>query len=183
MINEFSSFKKRIAEIADWLSKELSGIRTGRATSAILDNISVEAYGSMMPINQVANLSVEDPKTIRITPWDMTLVKSIEKAISVSNLGLSTAIDEKGLRLFFPELTGDRRSALVKIVKEKLEEARVELRQERNKINALIDTKKKDSEISEDEAMRHKTEVDKLVTESNSTFDTHFDKKEKEIMN
>lgn len=183
MAYDFNNFKKRGVEIEEWLKKELSGIRTGRASSAILDSLEVEAYGSMMPINQVANISVEDPRTLRITPWDQSVVKSIEKAITNSNLGLSAAVDDKGVRLIFPELTSDRRSALVKIVKEKLENARVELRKERNSVMTDLEAKKKDASMGEDEMMRHKAETEKMVQEINKKFDDIFNKKEQEIMN
>jgi len=112
MAYDFNPLKKRTTEIEEWLRKELSGIRTGRASAAILDTLAVEAYGSMMPINQVANITNEDARTLRITPWDNSLIKSLEKAITSSNLGLSAAVDDKGLRLNFPELTGERRTQL-----------------------------------------------------------------------
>ncbi len=181
MAYDFSPIKKRVVDIEAWLVKEFSGIRTGRATSAILDTLQVEAYGSYMPINQVANITNEDPRTLRIVPWDAGLTKNIEKAITSSNLGLSAAVDDKGLRLFFPELTGERRAELLKVAKEQLENARIELRKERNKTNSDIDQKKKDGEMSEDEAKRNGTELDKLVQDANKKFDEHFAKKEKEI--
>jgi ribosome recycling factor len=183
MAYDFTSLKKRITEIEEWLRKELGGIRTGRASSSILDTLSVEAYGSMMPINQVANITNEDPRTLRITPWDSSVIKSIEKAITNSNLGLSTAVDEKGLRLNFPELTGERRTQLMKIAKEELEKSRVELRKERNKVMDDLETKKKDKSMGEDDAERHKTEVEKHVQDAMRKFDESYAKKEGEIMN
>lgn len=183
MAYDFTHFKKRLVEIEEWLKKELAGIRTGRATSAILDTIMVEVYGSMMPINQIANISVEDPRTLRITPWDQGVTKNIEKAIGASNLGLSAALDDKGLRLFFPELTGERRTELVKISKKLLEDARIELRKERGVVNDALQNNKKDGTMSEDEVSRLRTEVDKMIQDGNKKLDDLIEKKEKEILN
>ncbi len=128
MAYDFKPFEKKIKDIEERLSKELSGVRTGRAGPAILDGIQVESYGTRMPITQVANISVEDARTLRIAPWDMSNAKEIEKAITVANLGLSVGMDEKGVRVFFPELTAERRTQLLKLAKEKVEEIRTSLR-------------------------------------------------------
>src|SRR6185295_9279904 len=98
MAYDFKPFEKRIKEIEERLGKELSAVRTGRATPAILDGVQIESYGTRMPISQVANISVEDARTLRIAPWDMSNAKEIEKAIIVANLGLSVATDERGVR-------------------------------------------------------------------------------------
>lgn len=150
---------------------------------AVLDTIHVEAYGSMMPVNQLANISIEDPRTIRIAPWDSSVTKAIEKAITQSNLGLSAAVDDKGLRLFFPELTGERRSMLVKVAKEKLEEARIALRKERESAWDTIQSQEKDGAISEDDKFRAKDEMQKHIDEGNKVLESLFEKKEQEIMN
>jgi ribosome recycling factor len=183
MAFDFTNLKKRITEIDEWLRKELSGIRTGRASATILDTISVEAYGAMMPINQVANITNEDARTLRITPWDVGVLKSIEKAITSSNLGLSAAVDDKGIRLNFPELTGERRTQLMKVAKELLEKARVELRKERNKVMEALEAKKKDKSMGEDEVERNKKDTEKFVQDGMKKFDDAYAKKEGEIMN
>ena len=113
MAYDFKPFEKKIAEIIERLGRDLSGIRTGRATPAILDGIQVESYGTRMPINQVANIAVEDARSLRITPWDASQAKEIEKSITVANLGLSVGADEKGVRVFFPDLTAERRTQLM----------------------------------------------------------------------
>ena len=161
--------------------KEFSTIRTGRATPSILDGVKVEAYGTDMPINQVANIGVEDARVLRITPWDMSQVKSIEKAIIISDLGLSVSVDDKGLRVNFPDLTSDRRVALVKIAKQKLEDARVTLRNEREKAIKDIDAQEKEKKISEDEKFRMKADLQKAIDDANRVLDELFAKKEKEI--
>lgn len=181
MAYNFTQFKNSAKETEEWLKKEMSGIRTGRATPAILDNVRVDAYGSEMPVNQVANVSVEDARMLRITPWDMSLAKAVEKAIAVSDLGLSVALDDKGLRVTFPELTTDRRASLLKIAKQKLEDAKVTLRGEREKVLKDIDKHEKEGGMGEDEKFRLKTELQKMVDESTKNLDEVFTKKEKEI--
>lgn len=183
MAYDFSKLKTKVKDTEEWLKKELGGIRTGRANMAVLDVVSVEAYGSYMPINQLANVSVEDPRTIRISPWDMSVVKAIEKAITTSNLGLSASVDDKGIRMFFPELTGERREMLVKVAKEKLEEARISLRKEREAVWDDIQKKEKEGLMSEDERFRGKEEMQKFIDEGNSKLDEQFAKKEQEILN
>lgn len=181
MAYDFKPFEKRIAEITEQLTKEMAGIRTGRAALAILDDITIESYGSMMPINQIANISVEDARTLRIAPWDMNQVKEIEKAITVANLGVSTGSDDKGVRVFFPELTGERRTALAKLAKEKLEEIRKELRAAREEVWSNLQAGEKDGTLSEDEKFRGKEEMQKRVDAANAAFEATLERKEKEI--
>ena len=183
MAYDFSQFKAKIKDTEEWLKKELLSIRTGRANMAVLDAISVEVYGSYMPINQLANIAVEDSRTIRIAPWDSSVSKAIEKAISTSNLGLSTAVDDKGIRLFFPELTGERRTMLVKVAKEKMEDARITLRKEREAAWDDIQKKEKEGLVSEDDKFRAKDEMQKYVDEGNKNLEALFVKKEEEILN
>ncbi len=182
MTYDFTHLKKKISEVEDWLKKELSQIRTGRATPIILDSISVESYGSYMAINQLAGITIEDPKTIRVVPWDMSQVKNIEKAVVDSGLGLSVSVDERGLRVIFPELTADRRTSLAKIAKQKLEEARVSLRQEREKVREDIQEKEKKGGMGEDDKFRFNAELQKLIDEANKNLDLLAERKEKEIL-
>ncbi len=182
MLYNFSDLKTKAKEIEEWLKKELSGLRTGRATPAILDVVLVESYGAKVPIQQVGNISVEDAKTIRISPWDATHVKAIEKAITTSNLGLSVAVDDTGLRVIFPDLTEDRRKNLVKVAKEKLEEARVSLRTLRDHIWKDIQNKEKEGGMSEDEKFRLKDEMQKHIDASNKILEGEMGRKEKEIL-
>src|SRR5579864_8505376 len=96
---DFSNFKKQGTETIEWLKREFTGIRTGRATPAILDNVSVESYGAFMKIKELASINIEDARSLRVTPWDMSQAKNIEKAIMLADLGLSAAVDDKGLRI------------------------------------------------------------------------------------
>lgn len=179
---DFNPFKTKIKEIEEWLLKELGQIRTGRATPMVLDSVRVEAYGSEMPLVQVATVTSEDPRTLRISPWDNSMIKPIEKGIQLADLGLSVAVDDKGLRVAFPVLTTETRTKFVKMAKEKVEDAKVALRNERNKINDDINDKKKNAELGEDAALRARSEVDKITKEAGDKFDIHADKKEKELM-
>ena len=181
MSYDFKPFEKRIKEIEERAVKELSGIRTGRAAPAILDVVLVESYGTRVPIVQIATVNVEDARTIRITPWDMGNAKEIEKAITVANLGLSVGADEKGIRVSFPELTSDRRSQLLKLAKEKVEELRTELRAARDHVWNDIQKQEKDKLMTEDDKFRSKDEMQKRVDAANKNFDAALERKEKEI--
>ena len=171
------NFKVELKKVEEWLSKEYGGVHTGRATPMILDSISVESYGSYMPIKNIASISIEDPKTLRIAPWDKSQIKGIESAINAANLGLSILSESDGVRAIFPMLTTENRSKLVKILKEKLEDARISIRQERQ---TEIE---KTTDLPEDEAKRAKDDIQKAVDEANSNLEAIFNKKETEIMN
>jgi ribosome recycling factor len=181
MTYDFTGFKRTSEGALDWLKKEYTGIRTGRAAPAILDGVLVNAYGNKSPINQVATVSIEGPKSLRITPWDKSVAKDIDSAIREANLGVSVSLDDQGLRIIFPDLTSERRTLLIKAAKEKLEEARISLRSEREKVLSDIDRKEKDGELSQDEKFRYKAELQKLVDEANKKLDELAQNKEKEI--
>jgi len=181
MTYDFKPFEKRIAEITERLQKELAQVRTGRATPAILDGVLVESYGTRMPINNVATVSVDDARTLRITPWNMSDGKEIEKAITLANLGLSVGMDERGVRVFFPELTSERREQLLKLAKEKVEEARTSLRKARDEVWSDIQKQEKDKKMGEDDKFRAKDEMQKRVDAANKQFDSALARKEKEI--
>ncbi|MDP3875228.1 MAG: ribosome recycling factor [bacterium] len=182
MAYDFTEFRRSGESILGWLKKEYASIRTGRAMPSILDGILVDAYGSSMPINQLATISIEDSKTLRISPWDKDVAKDIDKTIRESNLGLSVALDTMGLRVSFPELTGERRAALTKIAKEKFEEARIRVRAEREKNLEALDRKEKEGSLSEDGKFRLKNELQKLVDDTNQKLEEFILKKEKEIL-
>lgn len=181
MAYDFKAFEKRIGEIVAHAQKELAGIRTGRAAPAILDGVMVESYGSRVPITQVAGVSVEDARTLRIAPWDQSIAKEIEKAIVSANLGLSVGADERGVRVSFPELTADRRAQLVKLAKEKVEESRAALRVARDEVWSEIQKREKDGDLTEDDKFRAKDDMQKRVDAANAQFDSTLEKKEKEI--
>lgn len=178
---DFTKLKNKVKETEDWMKKEYTGIRTGMASPQLLDSIVVESYGQRMPINQVGSVSIADPKSLLVTPWDATQVKAIEKAITVANLGVSLKTDEKSVRVFFPDLTSERREMLMKLAKEKLEQAKITLRNVREEVQKDIDAKEKEGGMSEDEKFRFKADMQKLVDAGNKTLEEIFNKKEKEI--
>lgn len=184
MAYNFSEFKKGLSEVETWLTKEYSAIRTGRATPSILDGVAVAAYDSNpMPINQLASITTEGPRSLRIVPWDMGLNKSIEKAINDSNLGLSVAVDDKGVRVNFPELTSERRQSLTKLSKQKLEDARISMRKERDRVWDDIQKQEKAGTVTEDEKFRLKNEMQKIADETGKKLQDLADRKEQELMN
>jgi ribosome recycling factor len=178
---DFSKFKEDTNNVESWLAKEFSGIRTGMASVALLDGVKIESYGSSMPLNQIANISVEDAKTLVVSPWDTSQIKDVEKALIDANLGVSVSVGGTGIRISFPDLTSERRSLLIKTAKEKLEKAKVSLRAEREKVWDNIQKKEKDGEINEDEKFRLKDDMQKIIDEMGSRLDELFKKKEEEI--
>lgn len=181
MNTDINTFKNKLNDVSDWLSKEFSNIRTGRATITLLDGVMVESYGTKSPINQVASINIEDPKSIRILSWDKSLVKEIETAINKADLGVSVMSDMEGVRVKFPDLTSETREQLVKQAGKKTEEAKISVRNERGEIVKALEKLEKDGEISEDDLKRKKDEVQKLVDEMNKKFDEKLKAKETEI--
>ena len=178
----FSNFKIGLKKIEEFLGKEYSQLSTGRASPMVLDGVSIESYGSYQPIKNVASVSVEDPKTLRVAPWDKSQIKAIEKAITLADLGFSCATDESGIRVIFPQLTTETRQKLVKVLKEKLEEGRITVRKERGDVWDDIQKQEREAKMTEDEKMRAKDELQKIVDEANKNLEALFEKKEKEVM-
>jgi ribosome recycling factor len=181
MAYDLSKFDVRVKEIDDWLAREFTGIRTGRATPALLDLVSVDAYGSRMPVNQVGSVSVEDPRTLRVSIWDASLVKEVERGITSADLGVSVVTDSSGLRVIFPTLTSERRVQLLKLAKQKLEDARVSLRGARDEAMKDIDAKEKEGAMSEDDKFGAKEALQKKVDSGNQGLEGHYTQKEREI--
>ncbi len=174
---DLAQFKRVATDKIQYLQHELQGIRTGRASPTLLDGVRVEVYGSMMGLQQVAALSTEDARTIYVSPWDKGQLKAIEKAITVADLGVSVGSDDNGIRVSFPELTAERRQQLIKLVRSKLEDARVQVKGVRTK--AMADLEK--SEMSDDEVKHLKTEIQKVVDDVNKKLEDAAEKKEKEL--
>ncbi len=182
MTYQFNNLKDAFKEIENWLAKEYSQIHTGKASPILLDSITIDSYGAQMPIKNVASVTIEDPRTLRIAPWDKTQIKAIEKSIIDANIGLSVVSDSDGLRAIFPMMTGENRAKLVKVLKELLEEARIRVRKEREVVQNDIRDKQKDGEMTEDEAFKGKEELQKHVDAANATLESMFTKKENDIM-
>jgi ribosome recycling factor len=179
---DFSKIKNRGEEIKEWLKKEFVSLRTSRATSAMVENILVDSYGSKTPLKHVASIAVEDARTLRITPWDHSMLKSMEHAIVGSSLGISPIADKNSIRLTMPELTEERRKALMKIVIEKLEEAKVSLRKVRDEVWQDIQNKEKKGEMPEDDKFRFKDELQKIIDKTIKELEEISERKNKEII-
>jgi ribosome recycling factor len=161
---------------------ELSKIRTGRASLSLLDHIRVDYYGTLTPLNQVAALAVPESRLITVKPWEMSILKEIEKAILKSDLGLTPANDGKIIRISIPVLTEQRRKELVKVINKICEEYRVGIRNIRRDSNEMIKGLKKDGDIAEDQAFKAQEHVQKITDEHIKKVDDLYKEKEKEIL-
>ena len=176
-----TDMQNRVAKSIESLKKEFSGLRTGRASTALLDSIMVDAYGSMMPINQVANVSVPEARMLSVSVWDKNLIKHVEKAIRESSLGLNPMNDGVQIRIPLPPLSEERRIELTKVAGKYTEEARVAVRNLRRDLLDKIKKLKTDNEISEDEEKRYSEEVQKITDKAIADMDELLKAKEVEI--
>lgn len=174
--------KKRMTGAIGALEKEFAKLRTGRATTALVDGIVVDYYGTPTPISQLASVSVPDPKTITIQPWDKGAFGSVEKAIMSSDLGLNPVNDGKIIRISIPQLTEERRKELVKVAKKYTEDCKVAIRNVRRDLNDSLKTMEKDKDISEDEKKKGETDVQKLTDDFVKQSENVLAEKEKEIL-
>ncbi len=164
------------------LEREFNRVRTGRATPALLDGIRADYYGAPTPLNQMASLSVPEPRLILIQPWDVTSCGAIEKAILKSDLGLTPQSDGKVIRISVPPLTEERRRELVKVVRKMGEETKVAVRNARRDANEMLKELQKEGDISEDDSHKGKDQIQKITDEYVAKVDEHLAAKEKEIM-
>jgi ribosome recycling factor len=178
----FAEVNKRMDGQVEHVRRELGGVRTGRASVAILDTVHVEAYGAQMPLNQVASLSIPEPQMIVAQPFDPSLMATIEKAIRNSNLGLNPTNDGKIIRIPIPSLTEERRKELSKIVHKYAEEGRNAVRQVRRDANDKLKKFLKDSQISEDDERRGLDEVQKITDQHVAVIDELQKKKDTELL-
>lgn len=181
MAGVIDNLKIKIKARQDWLQKELSTLRIGRANPALVEDISVEYYGSKVPLKQIAAISAPEPRVLIIQPWDKNTVMAVEKAIQSSSLGISPIVDKDIIRISIPPLTEERRASLIKIVKTKLEEAKIVARQERDDANKMIEALFNGKKITEDEKFKQKQELQKTIDEANKNLENIAERKEKEI--
>ncbi|OGU66210.1 MAG: ribosome recycling factor [Ignavibacteria bacterium RBG_16_36_9] len=174
--------KGRMDKTIETLRSELAKIRTGKATTVLLDSIKVDYYGNMVPLNQVGNVSVLDAHTLAITPWEKQMVQIIDKAILEANLGLNPISDGTNLKIPIPPLNEERRKELVKLVRKFGEEAKVAIRNVRRDTNDHLKREQKDKKITEDQLHNTETEVQKLTDDHIKLIDDTLKHKEKEIM-
>ena len=182
MAYDFNPFKKQLASTDEWLKKEFQQIRTGQASPSVLDGVKVEVYGAPMSMKEVASVTIEGARTLRIAPWDAGQTKEIEKAITVANIGVSVVTDDQGLRVIFPELTSDRRVEIARLAKERLEEAKKQIRGHRDGIIRDLSAKEKEGGMGKDDIFRLKNDTQKLVDEAIKKLDEAYVRKEKEIV-
>src|SRR6185369_4821137 len=139
----FNAFKQKTKEIEEWLAREFTTIRTGRASPALLDSVQVESYGAKVPLRQVASISVEDPRTLKLTLWDKSQQKSVESAVTAANLGVSIGGDSSGVRIIFPELTADKRKVLLKLANENWRRRKSHFAKNEKRLGMIFRRKKK----------------------------------------
>lgn len=164
------------------LHKDLNRVRTGRASLSLLDGITVDYYGTMTPLNQVATLAIPESRLITIQPWDTTSIPAIEKAIQKSELGLNPMNDGKIIRITIPSLSEERRKELVKVVKKIVEDAKVSIRNHRRTVNEKLKKLKNDKALSEDEYFKRHDEIQKITDKHVDQCETISSDKEKEIL-
>ncbi len=176
------NFKQKLEKIIEKLKSEVAGLRTGRATPALVEDLEVDYYGAKTPLKAIASISSPEPRSLVIHPWDKNAIQPIEKAIQSSPLGINPITDREAIRLTIPSLTEERRRELVKLLGRHLENAKIQIRREREEILKEIERKEKAKEISEDEKFRQRGEVQKAVDEINRKIEEMGTAKEKEIM-
>lgn len=177
-----SDLERRMSGAVDALKHDLSGLRTGRASTTLLDPVTVEVYGAQMPLLQVATVSVPEPRLISVQVWDKTNVGPVDKAIRSAGLGLNPIVDGQTLRLPIPDLTEERRKELAKLAGQYAEKARIAVRNVRRDGNDNLKTDEKKGVFGEDDRKRHETEVQKLTDSTIADIDAAATAKEKEIL-
>ncbi|HJU04662.1 MAG TPA: ribosome recycling factor [Nitrospiraceae bacterium] len=173
---------ERMEAAVEHLKRELSGLRTGRASTALLDNIKVDYYGTPTPLKQVANIGVPESRLITVQPWEPPLIKEIEKVLLASGLGLTPSNDGKVIRIPIPPLSEERRKDLIKVCKKHGEETKVHVRNIRREGNEELKHLQKDSKLTEDELRKSETEIQKLTDQYVQKVDQILKKKEEEIL-
>ncbi len=181
MATGYEEFEKKMKRTAEILSEDFAAVRAGRSNPAVLDQIQVDYYGTPTPINQIASISTPDPRSLMIQPWDASALKSIEKAILSSDLGINPQNDGRVIRLVFPQLTEERRRELAKQVRRYAEDAKVAVRNVRRDAMEKYKAMKKASEITEDDLKIAEKDLQKLTDDWTKKLDEIADKKEKEL--
>jgi ribosome recycling factor len=182
-MNDFlESRKEDFTKAVEHLKGELSALRTGRANASLVENILVEAYGVKTPIRGLANITVPDAKTLAIEPWDKSVIKDMEKAIQMANIGINPVNEGTKIRLSMPQMTEENRKEMIKILGQKLESARISLRNVRETVKDEIAKAEKDKKIGEDEKFRFQEELEEFVKEKNEEVKVIGEKKEQELM-
>lgn len=177
-----NELRPKLEKVLGDLRAEVSSLRTGRATPALVEDIEVEAYGSSQPLKALAAISTPEPRQVLIQPWDKSVIPAIEKAIQSSPLGVHPVVDGHGLRIVLPTLTEERKRDLVRVLREKVEQTRIHMRRIRDEAMKAVEARERAKEISEDERFREKQEAEKVVAEFNQKIEDTARAKEGEIM-
>ena len=183
MINDLKKdAERRMAKSVESLRTELSKLRTGRAHTSLLDHVTVEYYGSDVPLSQVSNINVADPRTLSVTPWEKQMVPVVEKAIASSDLGLNPVTSGDVIRVPLPALTEERRKDMIRVVRQEGEGARVAIRNIRRDVNSDCKSLLKEKEITEDEERRAEDDIQKITDKFVAEVDKLLEAKEKDLM-
>lgn len=178
---DINTFKTDISKCVDHVGEDLSQIRTGRATPELVEEILINAYGAQTPVKNIASINVMDAKTINIQPWDKTILEEINKGVSNANMGFSPIMEGDRVIVKIPDLTEERRQEYVKIMKERIEDGRVAVRQVRQKFMQGVDEEQKEG-LSEDQADMLREEAEKIVKSANEQIEILKEEKEKELL-
>jgi ribosome recycling factor len=176
-----NDFKSDFDSAITFFKEDISGLRTGRASVAIVEDIIVEAYGAHQALKSVASINIPDAKTVNIEPWDKSILAAVEKSIRDSGIGLNPVNTGSQIRIFLPELTSERRQELIKVLHQKEETARIAIRKVREEVKEMVKSAEADNEVTEDERYRLEEDLDRLVKEYNDKVKEITDKKEAEI--
>jgi ribosome recycling factor len=180
--NQFIEQKKaEFDEAVEHFKKEISSLRTGRAQTILVENVMVEAYGAQTPLKQLASISIPEAKSISIEPWDKSIAKDVEKALAYSNLGLSVVNTGEKIIANLPSMTEENRKGLVKLLNQKTEEAKISLRQIRDKVKEAILTAEKNKDITQDDRYQFVADLDNFISECNKKIEEIAANKETEI--
>jgi len=179
---DFTQTKEQLSDFENYLKQEYLQISTGRANPALLDGVQIESYGSYQPIKNIASINIEDARSMRVSPWDKGQIKDIEKAITDSQLPFSLSTDDTGVRVHIPQMTEESKTKILKLVKEKLEDARVKVRNARQDTMKDIESGEKNGDYSEDARDNFKDDLQKMIDATNKNLEEIYSTKEKDIM-
>lgn len=174
-------YKEQFEKCAEFFKSDIASLRTGRANTAMVEDVTVEAYGTRQPIKAVASISIADAKTLNVEPWDKGLLSAVEKGIRDSSLGINPVNDGRLIRVILPDLTSERRTELLKVLRQKEEHAKISVRKVREEVRDLILEAEKNKDISEDDRYKLQENLEEMVKDYNTKIEDIAKKKEEEI--
>lgn len=174
-------YREQFEKCAEFFKSDIASLRTGRANTAMVEDVTVEAYGTRQPVKAVASISIADAKTLNVEPWDKSLLSAVEKGIRDSSLGINPVNDGRLIRVILPDLTSERRTELLKVLRQKEEHAKISVRKVREEVRDLILEAEKDKDISEDDRYKLQENLEEMVKDFNAKIEDIAKKKEEEI--